>query len=132
MVPNDASAAISDATTTELILSSASPPRLLGHVGGEQAQLAGAAQQATRDAPVLAFERLTHRRHFLAHEVGRGARDQPVLVGETLRRQDVTGRGVLDQPRAALLCQCHRRHHDILSKIPAAPMPPPTHMLTSP
>jgi hypothetical protein len=109
--------------------------QILGNVRGQQAELAGAADQGAGDAPVLGFQAFAHRRHFLADEVGRGSRDQPVLVGQLFRREHRAGRDFLDQPRATFVGgvgQCRRRHHDILSKIPAAPIPPPTHMLTRP
>jgi len=58
------------------------------------------------------------------------SRDQSVLVGLTFGGES-RGRWRVEQPRSAECCRACRRH-DRRSKIPAAPIPPPTHIVTSP
>ena len=97
------------------------------------------ADERPRERPVLLLEPLEHRQHLVVDElVGRLA-DQPMLVAEALRREDAGGVGVFDQPAAAVNCGGRSRGgHDESgpdqrrSKIPAAPIPPPTHIVTSP
>ena len=52
------------------------------------------------------------------------ARDSEMLGAEIFRREDAGGVALFDEERTALYC----RH----SNIPAAPCPPPTHMVTNP
>src|SRR4029453_17611341 len=88
----------------------------------------------------LGLESLQVWQHLVLHELGGGLRHQPVLVGDPFWREDVGRRRVVEQPGSAFATYVvsgfsrtskrHRSHKR--SKMPAAPMPPPTHMVTSP
>src|SRR5215471_6694024 len=77
------------------------------------------------------LDRLGVRYDFLIEELAGRARDGAVLLGEVFGREDVGGRGIGDQESPA-----GRRpggsHYCRHSRIPAAPCPPPTHMVTIP
>src|SRR4051812_23326090 len=85
----------------------------------------------TRQRPVLVLEAIKVRQDLCIHELVRGPCDQPVFVRQLLGCEDALSRGLFEEPRAPFgwcCCGgCHRR-----SKMPAAPIPPPTHMLTRP
>jgi len=116
----------------------------LWNIHPEQSQVTAAADQSASDVPLLAFEPVEHRQHFLFDELLGRPSNQPMLVREPFGRQDVGGRRLLEQPCAALthatVCRTGRgiRVDDahggrqIRSNIPAAPMPPPTHIDTTP
>ena len=66
-------------------------------------ELAAALESAARaSCPVLVLEPLERRQHLGVDELVGRLRHQAVLVGELLRREDVGGRCLLEQPRAAL------------------------------
>jgi hypothetical protein len=58
----------------------ADPTELLGHVGAEEAQLAGPLHELLRERPVLLFELLDRGRHFVLDEFPGRPGDQAVLV----------------------------------------------------
>src|SRR5690349_16627160 len=68
------------------------------------------------------------RHDLLRPELVGRAGDRLMLGGEFLRREDVTRLALFDEERAAF----DRSHYCSHSKIPAAPCPPPTHMVTMP
>ena len=121
----------------------------LGHVGPQQPEVAGAADEAPGELPVLGLEPVVVGRDLVVDELGRGLVDQPVLVAQPLGGERRAGRGLLQQPRAAGDAGCGAREcrhrnppgglaparttsYAARSKMPAAPMPPPTHMVTRP
>src|SRR5689334_21583686 len=59
-----------------------------------------------------------------------------MLFGQILGSEDFLRRALLDQECATLglgQCRCRGRHNSyVLSTIPAAPWPPPTHIVTMP
>src|SRR5262249_59460547 len=81
-------------------------------------------------APVLRLELLEPGDDLAVDERLGRLQDQPLLVAQPLAREHAVRRRVFDQPSAAAHDRFSR--HQVLSKIAAAPMPPPTHMLTRP
>src|SRR5687768_255393 len=102
----------------------------VGRVDTEQAQLASPSQQLTREGPVFLLEPVDGGDDLLFRKLARSLRDHAMLVSETLRRQHGRGIARLEQPCRALMCKC--RCHATRSRMPAAPIPPPTHIVTSP
>src|SRR5215831_10399517 len=83
----------------------------------------------------MLFEARQRGGGFLLDELLGRLSDQLVLVGQLLRREHGLGARRLDEPRAAFRQgrgSSAWSHGYILSKMPAAPMPPPTHILTRP
>ncbi len=112
----------------------------LGHVRAEEAEVAGTADECAGERPVLLLELVEDRQHLARDELLGRLPDQLVLVAQPLGREDWLG-GFFDQPGpAACSCDgCHVMHSAsstglrlIRSKIPAAPIPPPTHIVTIP
>ena len=78
------------------------------------------------------------RRDFAVHEFGCRLGDETVLLGQPLGREDGLRIGLVGQPTPAAyrrVCNCHERSPVSIacdgqtrSKIPAAPIPPPTHI----
>ena len=113
---------------------------MLGHVRAEQSELAALANERPRQWPIVRLELVEVGQHLVVDELVRGLRDDAVFVRQHLRREDRC-RLIVEQPRAALSCCVFRVHlvflqvlacHYIRSKMPAAPIPPPTHMVTMP
>ena len=115
------------------------------HVRAEQTELAAAAEQTPREVPVLRLELVVLVDHLPGDELVRRPVDEPLLVGQALRREDRLGGRRCKEPSAASRRRggrgCRSRHdglvvdrlfRQIRSKIPAAPMPPPTHIVTIP
>ena len=106
-----------------------------GHVDAEQSKRATSAQKMPRSTPVLLFHSVEFGQYFLRDELLRGLTDEAVLVGAPLGCEYLVGRRLAEQPAAALPGRSRRRRHQsssVRSNRPAAPMPPPTHMVTSP
>src|SRR4029077_19990187 len=106
----------------------------LRHVDAEQPEGRAAQDEIARERPVLLLELFELRQHFRVDELLRGPADEAVLVGEPFRREHAVGARRLEQPLAAAKnrrLSCYR-HSQTLSKIPAAPIPPPTHIVTMP
>src|SRR5260370_510123 len=80
------------------------------------------------------------RHHFLVPELVGGAGDGAVLVGEILGSEDLIGCRAFEQKGPAQVFRrgnggsCHDYPLQLFkfSKIPAAPWPPPTHIVTIP
>ena len=49
------------------------------------------AQQLARERPVVRVERLLARQHLVAHELGRGLAEHPLLLGKVLADEDLLG-----------------------------------------
>ncbi len=73
----------------------------LRHVDAEQTEVAAALDERARQRPVLLFEAIEHRQDLAVDELLRRLPDQPVLVGQTLGREDRRRRRRLEQPFAA-------------------------------
>ena len=101
VAPNDAALAIRSLTTQRGDLVEVEAAVGLRHVDAEQAELAAAFDQPARDGPVVLFEPVELGQHLLVDELPRRVPDQPMLVGETLRRQHLRGVGRFDEPGAA-------------------------------
>ena len=56
----------------------------LRHVDAEQAEVAAALHQPSRELPVLLFQLVEDRQDFVLHELLRRPSDQPMFVGELL------------------------------------------------
>ena len=67
----------------------------------------------------------------LSRKLARRLRDEAMLVGEALGRQAPTPASPGSSSQAAALVRECRRHAT-RSRMPAAPMPPPTHIVTRP
>ena len=130
------------ATMSDETLSRSRPPYCSGTLMPSSPSSPHAADQRPRELPVLGLRALEIRQHLGVDELVGRLRHQPVLVGQLLGCEDV-GRalGVLEQPRAALveprlssrvLPVSIKDSPYIRSKMPAAPMPPPTHIVTIP
>jgi hypothetical protein len=62
------------------------------HVDAEQAEVAAALHQPSRELPVFLFQLVEDRQDFVLHELLRRPSDQPMFVGELLGREEtVTG-----------------------------------------
>ena len=116
------------ATTIAEARSISMPPYCSGTRIGRQAQFRGFAQDAIGDAGLLMLDRFEVRRHFVVPELFRGARDGAMLFGEILGREYRSGCALRSETRR-LPRSCVASY---LSKIPAAPCPPPTHIVTMP
>ena len=110
---------------------------LFGHIDCEESQFAAAHQQLARDAPVLLFSSRSSRgRTSFTHELFRGTGDKALFLRDAFRCPHAIGLGGGQQPLTA--AQDSNRlvgggpHDYILSNMPAAPMPPPTHIVTIP
>src|SRR5262245_26003134 len=68
------------------------------------------------------------RGDFAFEELRRRPRNRAMLFVEILRREYLRRRPLLDQERSAL----HHRRYCSHSNTPAAPCPPPTHIVTIP
>ena len=75
---------------------------LLGHAMPSRPRSAHRCQQVARERPVLVLETIEVRQHLVADELFGRLRDQPMLVGQFLRREDVCCRWLLEQPAAPL------------------------------
>src|SRR5262249_29504225 len=73
----------------------------LRHVGAEQAEIAAALDERPRESPILLFEGMDGRLQSLPVELFSRSLDQLLLVAQRLRREDVAGVGLGDQPFAA-------------------------------
>ena len=100
------------------------------HVHAEQSELAAPLDQQSRRGPVLLLQSIERGQHFLLGELGHRFGDEPMLLGPSFGRERGGWRR-LEQPRASERCRSHRGHA-MRSKTPAAPMPPPTHIVTRP
>ena len=83
----------------------------LRHVGAEQAQLAGAAQQLAGQIPVLRLQPVVLPGDLVG-ELLRRPLNQPVLLGHALRREDGVGLRRLQEPLSAARygLDCGGRH----------------------
>ena len=115
------------------------PAKFFRHVGAEQTKLSAPAQQLTGQIPVLGLELVDAVDDFIDNELLRRPIDEALLFGHPLGCEHPSLRCVLEKPGASLLdrhgrCNRHRTSQVFysLSKIPAAPMPPPTHIVTRP
>src|SRR5687768_10381381 len=97
---------------------------LLGHGDADQPELARPLKQPAGQRSVFLVESLDCGDVVVFRDLARCLRDQPTLFGEPLRRQSARRVSSLEQPCRAL--------HATRSRIPAAPMPPPTHRVTRP
>ena len=106
----------------------------LRHVDAEQPELRALLHQLAREVPVLLLELIEFGKDLVLDELLRRAADEQMLLGELLGREDAVGFRRLEQEFAAAQDRrvSGRRHRHTLSKIPAAPMPPPTHIVTMP
>ena len=132
VAPNDAEREICSLTTIDDDLVERQAAVLLCRVGAHDAQRAAALDQLSRERPVLLFEPVEHGQHFVLHEVADRVADHPVLLGPLFRSEDAGRVGRLEQELAATQDRSCCRHDYIRSNMPAAPMPPPTHMVTMP
>ncbi len=106
---------------------------------GFQPQGRGFAQQRNGDVEVAVLHCLDVRPHFVVEELACGAGNVVMLLGEVFRSKDVVRRLILYKkgPAGGFRgdCGCHQltsfRLYN-LSKTPAAPCPPPTHIVTKP
>src|SRR5262249_3132829 len=105
---------------------------LLWDADAEQPELPGAVHQPPRELPVFRLELVDARQHFLLDEFFDGLRHQPMFVGHLLRREDRCRIRFLEQPGCAFSRARLCPHGPILPNIPAYPMPPPAHIVTSP
>ena len=108
------------------------------HVGAEEAQLAAPAEQPAREIPILLLELIVARDHLVRHELAGCLVDQAMLLRQSFRSDHRSGYRLAEEPGPAFVDRSGRRcsHWEplryILSNIPAAPIPPPTHMVTIP
>ena len=86
----------------------------LGNLDAAQAQVARLLQQVARDGEVLVFDLLDVGQDFVDGEFFRGLADQPVLLGEVLRSEDLVELALFEQKAAAgnpgagnCSCGCH-------------------------
>ena len=63
----------------------------LGDLEPGQIERRGLAQQLAREIPVVRVELLLARQHLVAHELGRGLAEEPLLVAEVFAREDIAG-----------------------------------------
>ena len=107
---------------------------LFRDIDAEEAEVAAALHEIARERPVLFLEAIELRQDLVLDELLRRLADQAMLVAQPLGCEDAVGVGRLEEPLAAAQNRgCSRRRHvQILSNIPAAPMPPPTHIVTMP
>src|SRR4029079_19034315 len=106
------------------------PAVLLRCIDTEQPEFAATVNEVAGQLPVLVLESIEIRQHFPCDELVGGLSDEAVLVGQLFRREDA-GRRLLEEPRAAVRERCRGRSHK-RSRMPAAPMPPPIHIVTRP
>ena len=96
----------------------------------------GLAQEGSRDFKIAVLHFLHLRGDFFFEELAGSAGDGVVFVGEIFRSEDFGWGLVLYKKEPAggfgIDCGCHESAFQIRSKIPAAPWPPPTHMVTRP
>ena len=109
----------------------------LRDVDAQEPELAAALHERPGEGPVLLLEPIELRQDLLDDEFFGGLADHALFVGELLWREHGVGIGWLEQPRAAAQDRSRCFHISsscdyVRSKIPAAPIPPPTHMLTRP
>src|SRR5262249_49754488 len=75
--------------------------------------------------------------YFILDKLFRHVADHVLFFGKIFRREDVVTGDFFDQETAAVLQRAKFLRHllssfSMRSKIPAAPIPPPTHMVTMP
>ena len=108
VVANDAARATFSTTTSADFLSRSRPPVLFGGRQAQQPQLAAALDQLARERPVLRFHPVQVGQHLRVDELLGGLRDEPMLLGQLLRREDVGVSHLVEQPGPAP--QRHRFH----------------------
>ena len=91
VAPNDAALAIRSLTSERGDFVEVDAAVGFRHVDAEQPEVAAPLEQRARDRPVVLFEAIERRQHFLLDELLRRAADQPMLVGEPLGRQHLRG-----------------------------------------
>ena len=97
----DADRAIRSLTIIDVTLSSCHAAVGFGDVHREQAQLATAHEQPSRDGPVLLLHAVELRKHLVLHELLGRAGDEALFLGEPLRRPHRVRLGGDQQPLTA-------------------------------
>src|SRR5687767_1531274 len=120
---------------------------LLRNVGAQQAEAAAFLHQLSLQGPVFLLQAIVDRYHLAVDELRRRLPDQFVFLGQLFGSHHRGRIGLPNQPCAAFYCRFARyARHTLLvsvisnqqsvryrrSKMPAAPMPPPTHIVTMP
>ena len=137
VAPNDAALAIFSLTTSELTLSRPTPPYSSGTSTPSNPRSPARFTSRRASAQSLSSSRSSTGRTSFSTNSCAVCRDEPLLVGQTLGGEDASAaagwsshsppRRVEVVPGAVVVAIIH-----ILSKMPAAPMPPPTHIVTMP
>ena len=136
VAPNEADRAIRSLTIIDVTLSSCRPPYASATSTPSRPSSPQRCSSRARQRPILLLETIELGQDFLLDELLRSCGNQAMFVGQPLRREDAVRRRRLSAaiPRRSGRQAARRcgRHRYILSKMPAAPMPPPTHIVTMP
>ncbi len=103
-----------------------------GREDGFESESRGFAQKRNGNVEIAMLHFFDVRRDLFIEEFARRAGDGVVLFGEIFGREDGAGRLIFYEEGTADDLHNSGWHNQIRSKIPAAPWPPPTHMVTMP
>ena len=101
VAPNDAERESFSLTMSDETLSRPTPPYASGTSTPSSPRSPQRRSSCRASVPVLLLEPVERRQHLVVDELFGRSRDQAMLVGHALRREDGVGVGGFEEPRAA-------------------------------